>query len=245
MPDGSRLWAFVPGPIPVTSTGAEPAFTSRDVLTCLNPAQQDATLSLMLFYEQRDPVGPYKLQIQAGCVRQVRVNDLIDPEAVPLGTDYGLLIESGADIVVQFSRHDTSAPANTAALTLAYPLDERSVDPHGHRSWLLMGEVPPASASPSRVASHALVLNLGQRAAQIQMTLIADGAQSPDPIRAILPGRRVARLPLAGALPLRGALRDQPYGVRLDADQPVIVQHLRTDTRQAAHSLTSSFGFSA
>jgi hypothetical protein len=42
-------------------------------------------------------------------VCQTRINDLIDPEAVPLGVPYGLVVRSDVPVVVQLSRLDTRA----------------------------------------------------------------------------------------------------------------------------------------
>ena len=53
-------------------------------------------------------MGPYPLTVAPHRVRQVRFNDLIDPQAMPLGVDYAVVIESNVPIVVQFTRHDTS-----------------------------------------------------------------------------------------------------------------------------------------
>jgi hypothetical protein len=41
----------------------------------------------------------------------VRVNDLIEPEAVPLDEDYSVEIRSDVPVVVQFTRQDTGQAA--------------------------------------------------------------------------------------------------------------------------------------
>ena len=46
--------------------------------------------------------------MRASRVRCVRCNDLSDPEATPLGVDYGGLVESNVPVVVQFTRIATS-----------------------------------------------------------------------------------------------------------------------------------------
>lgn len=106
---GARVWGFAAGNVPVGSTGHEPEFTSRDELCVLNTGPKDAQVELTVHHADRDPVGPYRLEVGAGRVCHTRINDLIDPEAVPLGVPYGLIVRSDVPVVVQLSRLDTRA----------------------------------------------------------------------------------------------------------------------------------------
>ncbi|MFI6783359.1 sensory rhodopsin transducer [Micromonospora sp. NPDC050276] len=119
---GARLWVVPGGHIPFPSTGPEPAFTSFDKLCVLNATDTRADAELHLYYEDAEPVGPYAITVDARRVRHVRLNDLIDPEAVRLDRPYGCLLRSPVPVVVQFLRQDTRLPgviALTAAM--AYP----------------------------------------------------------------------------------------------------------------------------
>lgn len=120
---GRTTWAIPGGHIPLRSTGPEPEFTSRDELCVLNAGDADAHVDLTIFYEHREPIGPYRLVVGTRRVRRVRFNDLIDPEAMPLGVDYGVVVESDVPIVVQFARVDTSRSALTHSGTMAFPVD--------------------------------------------------------------------------------------------------------------------------
>jgi len=120
---GRRRWAIAGGHIPLRTTGPEPECTSSDTLCVLNAADAEAVVKITIFYADREPVGPYQLAVLPRRVRQVRFNDLIDPEAMPLDTDYALIVESSVPVVVQFSRRDTSQAENAIATTLAYPAD--------------------------------------------------------------------------------------------------------------------------
>lgn len=104
---GSKLWAMPAGRIPPHSTGHEPEFTSRDELCLFNATGEEANVEITIFYEDRDPVGPYPLPVGVRRVRHVRFNDLIDPEAIPMEADYGALIESNVPIVAQHIRLDS------------------------------------------------------------------------------------------------------------------------------------------
>ena len=118
---GHKIWAIPGGHIPFTSTGREPDFTSCDELCILNAGKYAAKLKLTIFYEDQDPAGPYQLTVEGRRVRHVRLNDLIDPEAIRLDRPFGIIVESNRRIIVQFTRRDTSQPANAIATALAFP----------------------------------------------------------------------------------------------------------------------------
>lgn len=117
---GARLWTISAGRVPLQSVGPEPAFTSRDLLSLLNAGETDVQVSIMLCYTDREPIGPYELEVRARRVRKVRINDLIDPEAPPLDEPYGAIVRADAPIVIQFSRQDTGAEALAGMMTTAF-----------------------------------------------------------------------------------------------------------------------------
>ncbi|GAA1114753.1 sensory rhodopsin transducer [Nocardiopsis metallicus] len=104
---GSHEFALAAGAVPERSHGAEPEFTSHDLLCVLNAADQTANLELTVYHTDRDPVGPYPIRVEARRVRHVRMNDLIEPEAVPLGVPYGCVLRSDVAVVAQMLRQDT------------------------------------------------------------------------------------------------------------------------------------------
>jgi hypothetical protein len=117
---GAKVWAIPGGHMPLRSSGEEPRHTSRDELCVLNAGHSDVSLQLTIYYEDREPIGPYPLKVAAQRVRHVRFNDLIDPQALPLDTPYAALLVADHPVVVQFTRHDTSQAANAIATTLAF-----------------------------------------------------------------------------------------------------------------------------
>jgi hypothetical protein len=120
---GRRRWAIPGGRIPAESTGHEPEYTSRDEITVLNTSADEARVQLMVFFEHRDPVGPYVLAVPAQRLKVVRFNDLINPEAIPLGTSFAAVLESSVPVIVQFMRLDSRRAENTLLGTMAYPGD--------------------------------------------------------------------------------------------------------------------------
>ena len=117
---GRCRWAICAGHAPSRATGEEPAFTSRDQLALLNTGDGLANVRLVVMYEDRESPPPFRLGVAPRRLRVIRINDLIFPEAVALDVPYSLLIESDVPIVVQFTRQDTRAAANTGAMTLAW-----------------------------------------------------------------------------------------------------------------------------
>lgn len=120
---GSKVWVIPAGRIPPHGTGREPEYTSRDELCVLNAGGEEASLEITIFHTDRDPVGPYPLMVEARRVMHVRFNDLIDPEAVPMETDYAALVESDAPIVVQHVRLDSRRAEDSLFGSIGFAAD--------------------------------------------------------------------------------------------------------------------------
>lgn len=120
---GSRTWVIADGYIPPDSSGPAPAMTSHDSACMLNAGPRTANVELHLHYSDRDPAGPYRLQIPAGRAFHQRINDLDGPEPVPIGVDYCCVIRSDEPIVVQHTRLDSRQAANALMSTIAYAAD--------------------------------------------------------------------------------------------------------------------------
>jgi hypothetical protein len=121
---GRTRWAIAGGYLPLECNGPEPAFTSRDQLSLLNVADEEAQVEVTLYYAGRPPVGPYKVTVPARRLRKVRCNDLIDPEAPPLDTGYAAVIRANVPVVVQCSRLDSRQAENAIMGTVAFAGEE-------------------------------------------------------------------------------------------------------------------------
>lgn len=108
MQAASKQWTFAAGMIPEHSTGREPDNTSRNVLCLLNTGSEEACAEVTFYYSDQEPVGPYLITLPAERVRHIRVNDLIDPEAIPLGSSYGMTIACDQPVTAQLIYVDTS-----------------------------------------------------------------------------------------------------------------------------------------
>lgn len=118
-PIGRRRWAIAEGYIPSTGTGP-PVMQSHETACLLNAGDRDAQVTLMLYFEDREPVGPYRVTVGARRTRHLRFNDLRDPAPVPRDTAYASVIESDVPIVVQHTRLDSRQEANALLSTTAY-----------------------------------------------------------------------------------------------------------------------------
>ncbi len=120
-PIGRRRWVIAEGYIPSKSHGPDPQMTSHETLCILNSSDQDATVHVTIFYADREPVGPYIIQVPARRTKHVRFNDLTHPAPIPLDTDYASLIDSNVRIVVQHTRLDSRQAENALFSTMAFP----------------------------------------------------------------------------------------------------------------------------
>lgn len=118
---GHTRWAIAEGYIPEWSHGPEPEMTSHETVCILNAGDTDAAVRITLYYEDREPVGPYSERVPARRTRHIRFNDLSDPETVPRGTPFASIIEADVPIVVQHTRLDSRQAENALITTIAYP----------------------------------------------------------------------------------------------------------------------------
>lgn len=97
--------------------------TSHETACLLNTGDAEAHVEITIVYEDRDPVGPYRVSVPARRTLHLRFNDLADPEPIPRDTPYASLIESDVPIVIQHTRLDSRQAENALLSTMAYPAD--------------------------------------------------------------------------------------------------------------------------
>jgi hypothetical protein len=119
-PIGNTQWAIAEGYIPKGEKDRPPELVSHETACLLNTANQDAHVQIMVYFSDRDPVGPYNITVPSRRTRHIRFNDLQDPEPVPKGTDYASVITSDVPIVVQHTRLDSRQIETALLSTTAY-----------------------------------------------------------------------------------------------------------------------------
>lgn len=119
---GHTSWAIPEGFIPDYSMqGADRALLSHEAACILNAGDQDAHIRITLYFVDREPAGPYLVEVPARRTLHLRFNDLVEPEPVPVGTDYASVFESDVPIVVQHTRLDSRHSEISLLSTMAFP----------------------------------------------------------------------------------------------------------------------------
>ena len=116
---GKTRWAIAEGYIPSQSTGPAPALESHETLCFLNTSDRDANVSILVYFADADPAGPYKVTVPARRTLHLRFNDLDNPP-VPRDTEYAALVESDVPVVVQHTRLDTRQAELALLSTIAF-----------------------------------------------------------------------------------------------------------------------------
>ena len=117
---GHRRWAIAEGYIPSGSVSQDHALVSHEAVCLLNAGERDAEIDLMLFFTDRDPVGPYHVTLGSQRTLHLRFNDLENPAPVPRDTSYACVIDSSVPIVVQHTRLDSRHPNIALLSTIGY-----------------------------------------------------------------------------------------------------------------------------
>lgn len=95
---------------------------SHETCCMLNTGHADATVTLTLYFEDREPAGPYTVTVPAQRTVHLRFNDLKEPAPVPRGVGFATVIDSDHPLVVQHTRLDSRQAANSIMTTIAHPL---------------------------------------------------------------------------------------------------------------------------
>lgn len=120
---GKRRWAIAEGYIPQSSTGEGPALESHETVCILNANDREVTVTITIYFTDREPAGPYRLTVPARRTQHVRFNNLVHPEPIPLGKDYASVIEADLPIVCQHTRLDSRQAELALMTTIPYAAD--------------------------------------------------------------------------------------------------------------------------
>jgi hypothetical protein len=122
-------------------------------------------------------------------------------------------------------------------------------EPIGQRRWAIAeGYIPPGGthADDPRFLSHetACLLNANDRDAQVAITIYFKDREPAGPYRVTVPARRTLHLRFNDLKDPEPIPRDTDYSSVIEADVPIVVQHTRLDSRQAALALLSTIAYS-
>ena len=121
---GARTWMIGDGYWPEVDTPGH--YVSHEAICLLNTGRDDATVQIVLFFEDRPPQDGFFVTCAAQRTVHVRMDKLRDQDGngVPRGVPYAALVHSDVPIMVQYSRLDTTQPNMSLCTTVAYPLAE-------------------------------------------------------------------------------------------------------------------------
>ena len=117
------------------------------------------------------------------------------------------------------------------------------MEPIGRRRWAIAeGYIPPASTGQGRaLESHetACLLNAGERDAHVEITVFFSDRDPLPAHRLTVPARRTLHVRFNDL----GVPADTDFASLIESDVPIVVQHTRLDSRQAALALLSTVAY--
>ena len=103
---GRTVWFFPDGDLPPAGDGE---FKGHESLIILNPNDADASVTVTVYFEDREPVTPPSLPVAARRVRCIRLDKPVGSFQIPFG-QYALKVESTAPVICQIGRGDVRQP---------------------------------------------------------------------------------------------------------------------------------------
>lgn len=118
---GSKTWFIPDGFYSSTSSGTQ---KSHDAICVLNSGNKDANISITLYFEARDKMQGFYASCGAERTNHIRMDKIKDKNgnSVPMDVPYAMMVESDVEIIVQYSRMDTTQAEMALMTTMAYPL---------------------------------------------------------------------------------------------------------------------------
>lgn len=118
---GSKVWFIPDCYYPKKSSGIMP---SHEAICVLNPCKTDANIEITLYFEDREKASGFRAVCRAERTNHIRMDKLTDTNGnkIPKGISYAAMVESDADIIVQYSRMDTTQAEMALMTTMAHPL---------------------------------------------------------------------------------------------------------------------------
>ena len=119
----------------------------------------------------------------------------------------------------------------------------------GVREWVIAeGYIPSESHGPKpEMTSHETVclLNAGDQEAQVEITIYYRDREPVGPYRLTVPARRTRHVRFNDLRDPEPIPRDTDFSSIIRSDVPVVAQHTRLDSRQAANALLSTIAYPA
>jgi len=119
--------------------------------------------------------------------------------------------------------------------------------PLGSKTWAIAEGYIPANSSVAgrELESHETVciLNCGERDAQVEIAVYFADREPAGPYRFSVPARRTRHVRFNDLTEPEAIPRATDFASVIRADEPVVIQHTRLDSRQPALALMSTVAF--
>jgi len=117
----------------------------------------------------------------------------------------------------------------------------------GTTEWVIAeGYIPPESHGPQpQMTSHETVcmLNASDLEAHVEITIYYKDREPVGPYRITIPARRTRHVRFNDLRDPESIPRDTDFSSVIRADVPIVAQHTRLDSRQAANALLSTIAY--
>lgn len=120
-------------------------------------------------------------------------------------------------------------------------------DAVGSKRWVIAeGYIPETSTGPApTMTSHetACMLNASDRDAHVNITVFFADRDPAGPYRITVPARRTRHVRFNDLRDPEPIPRGTDYASVIESDEPIVVQHTRLDSRQAANALMTTLAY--
>ncbi|CAM4373916.1 sensory rhodopsin transducer [Paenibacillus tarimensis] len=117
---GEKHWVIPDGYIPEHSSGE---LTSHESVCVLNCSSEEALLRFTIFFEDREPMEDILVVVPGRRTKHIRTSSLMkEGMPIPVGVPYAIEVKSDIDVIVQYSRLDSTQAENALMSVMAYPV---------------------------------------------------------------------------------------------------------------------------
>ncbi len=121
-PGGACTW-YVPDCY-YPSISSPGHYVSHEAICVLNTGEEEAQLTLTIYFEDRDPVENFKAICSARRTNHIRLDQIHDADGkgIPQDVPYAIMVQSSVPVIIQYSRLDTTQAEMSLMTTMAHPL---------------------------------------------------------------------------------------------------------------------------
>jgi hypothetical protein len=127
------------------------------------------------------------------------------------------------------------------------PIEQKKFAPLGHKRWAIgEGYIPETSHGPEpEMTSHDSIcmLNASDEEAQVQIWIFYTDREPVGPYEVSIEARRTKHIRFNNLTDPEPIPHGTDYASLIESNVPIVVQHTRLDSRQAANALMSTIAF--